>query len=323
MKMALPLALVLLALSLLWHLSLGSRSMGWAEVVQALLAPDSASPAHAVLRELRLPRALAAITAGAALAVAGAVLQALTRNPLAEPATLGLAAGAASAVVLGVGLGGAAWGPWRPVLAAGGALSAAMLVASLTMAAPPARRQATLLLAGAAVTACLLALDGAAFLLWPETFRTLRLWLAGSLVGTDAGRLAMAAPFALAGLALALILGPTLRILSLGEDMARSLGLATGRMQALALLAVLLCTAAAIALAGPLGFVGLVVPHAIRLALPQHALPLPMIALGGALLLVLADIAARLVLAPAELSTGLVTALFGAPVFLWLVRARA
>ena len=94
-------------------------------------------------------------------------------------------------------------------------------------------------------------------------------------------------------------------------------------MQALALLAVLLCTAAAIALAGPLGFVGLVVPHAIRLALPQHALPLPMIALGGALLLVLADIAARLVLAPAELSTGLVTALFGAPVFLWLVRARA
>ncbi|MBL8560650.1 MAG: iron chelate uptake ABC transporter family permease subunit [Gemmobacter sp.] len=324
MRGALPLLLALLALALLWHLSLGARSLSWPEIARALLTPDPASPGHAALRELRLPRALAAIIAGAALAVAGGVLQSLTRNPLAEPATLGLAAGAASAVVLGMGLtGGAALVDWRPAIAGLGALAAAALVGALTLAAPPARRQATLLLAGASVSAGLLALDSAAFLLWPESFRALRLWLAGSLVGVDAARVAASAPVALAGIALALALTPALRLISLGEEVARSLGLAVGRMQALALLSVLACTAAAITLAGPLAFVGLVVPHAMRLLAPRHPLPLALCAVAGALLLLLADLAARLALAPTELATGLVTALIGAPVFLALVRARA
>lgn len=323
MRGALPLFVALLGLALLCHLSVGARSLSWAEILHALLTPDPASPAHAVIRELRLPRALAAIVAGAALAVAGGVLQSLTRNPLAEPATLGLSAGAASAVVLGMGLGAEAPLALRPALAGLGALAAAALVGALTLAAPPARRQATLLLAGASVSACLLALNTAAFLLWPESFRALRLWLAGSLVGLDAAQIASAAPMALAGMALALALTPALRLLSLGEDVARGLGLAVGRMQALALLSVLACTAAAIALAGPLAFVGLVVPHAMRLLAPNHPLPLALAAVAGGVLLLLADLAARLVLAPAELATGLVTALLGAPVFLALVRARA
>ena len=325
MKGALPVLLSLLlaalALALLWHLSLGARSLSWPEIAHALLSPDPTSPEHAVLRELRLPRALAAILAGAALAVAGGVLQTLTRNPLAEPATLGLAAGAATAVVLGMGADMAL--AWRPALAGLGVLAAAALVGALTLAVPPARRQTTLLLAGASVTAGLLALNTAAFLLWPESFRALRLWLAGSLVGVDGAQVAVAAPIALAGLALALALTPALRLLSLGEEVARGLGLSVGRMQALALLSVLACTAAAITLAGPLAFVGLVVPHAMRLLAPRHPLPLALCAVGGALLLLLADLAARLTPAPAELATGLVTALIGAPVFLALVRARA
>ncbi len=323
MKGALPLLLALLALALLWHLSLGARSLSWPEIARALLSPDPALPEHAVLRELRLPRALAAILAGSALAVAGGVLQTLTRNPLAEPATLGLAAGAASAVVLGLAVGGEMLAAWRPAMAGLGALAAAGLVGALTLIVPPAQRQATLLLAGASVTAGLLALNSAAFLLWPESFRALRLWLAGSLVGVDGAQVVLAAPVALAGMALALMLTPALRLLSLGEEVARGLGLSVGRMQALALLSVLACTAAAITLAGPLAFVGLVVPHAMRLLAPRHPLPLALSAVAGAVLLLLADLAARLALAPTELATGLVTALIGAPVFLLLVRARA
>ncbi len=313
-----------LVLACLWHISVGARAVPLPEVWRALTAPDPALFDHAVVRDLRLPRALAAAAVGAGLAVAGALMQAVTRNPLAEPATLGLMAGASSAVVLGIGWFGIAGTGWIPVFAAGGAVGAAALVWTLAAAVPGGARPLSMILAGAAVAAFLGALDSIAMLLDEETFRTLRGWLAGSLSGADMGRLTQAAPWLGGGLILAFLLARPLTALSLGDETAQGLGLPVGRIRALAIGAVVALTAAAVSVAGLMGFVGLVIPHVVRLfAGADYARIVPMSALLGAAYLVVIDTVSRVALAPVEISTGLMTAIIGAPVFLWLVRARA
>jgi iron complex transport system permease protein len=311
-------------LAAMWHISVGARSVPLSEVWRALTAPDPALFDHAVVRDLRLPRALSAAAVGAALAVAGALMQAVTRNPLAEPATLGLMAGASSAVVLGIGWLGIAGTGWIPAFAAGGAVAAAALVWALAAAVPGGARPLSMILAGAAVAAFLGALDSIAILLDEETFRALRGWLAGSLAGADIGRLTHAAPWLGLGMILALGLARPMTALALGDETAQGLGLPVARLRALAVLAVVMLTAAAVSVAGLMGFVGLVIPHVVRLfAGADYARIVPMSALLGAAYLVVIDTVARIALAPLEISTGLMTAVLGAPVFLWLVRARA
>lgn len=312
------------ALAMLWHLSVGARAVPLDQVWQALVRPDPDIFDHAVVRDLRLPRALGAAAAGAMLAVAGALMQAVTRNPLAEPATLGLMAGASSTVVVAIGWLGIAGTAFVPVFAAGGAVAAALLVWTLANAVPGGARPLTLVLAGAAVTAFLEAVDGALLLLNEEVFRDLRLWMSGSLAGVDLARLAQAAPWGLAGLAIALGIARPLTALALGDETAQGLGLPVARLRLVALAAVVALTAASVAVAGLMIFVGLVIPHVVRLfAGADYARIVPMSALAGAAYLVVVDTFARIVLAPSELATGLMTALLGAPVFLWLVRTRA
>lgn len=308
----------------MWHISVGARPVPLAEVWHALTDPDPTMFDHAVVRDLRLPRALSAAAVGAALAVAGTLMQAVTRNPLAEPATLGLMAGASSAVVLGIGWFGIVGTGWIPLFAAAGAVIAAALVWTLAAAVPGGARPLSMILAGAAVAAFLGALDDIALLLDEETFRALRGWLAGSMSGADAARLGWAAPWLLGGLVLALALSRALTALALGDETAQGLGLPVARIRAVAVAAVVALTAAAVSVAGLMGFVGLVIPHVVRLfAGADYARIVPISALLGAAYLVVIDTVARIALAPVEIATGLMTAIIGAPVFLWLVRTRA
>ncbi|QPH55632.1 FecCD family ABC transporter permease [Pontivivens ytuae] len=316
-------ALAALAFAFGWHIAVGAKTIPLGTVLDALVAYDAGTFDHVVVRDLRMPRALVAIGVGAALAVAGALMQGVTRNPLADPGLLGLLVGASFAVVLFhgfLGLGGAAS---IPVFAALGALGGALVVWGVASAAPGGATPLTLVLSGAALTGFLGALISVLHLIDEESFEQLRVWLTGTLAGRRIETALWALPWALAGLGVALLCARQVTALAMGEETATGLGVDVGKLQVAVLFAVVALTAAAVAVAGPMGFVGLVIPHVVRLFIGQdYRRIVPWSAFAGALYMLIADIAARLVLAPIEISTGLVTAFLGAPFFVWLVRAR-
>lgn len=315
--------LALLMLAFLWHISVGARTIPPGTVLEALTAYDATVFDHVVVMDLRLPRAICAALVGASLSVAGALMQGVTRNPLAEPGLLGLLAGASCAVVLVVGVFGLASPGLLPLVAAAGALVAAAVVWGIAVAAPGGATPLTLVLSGAAVSAFLGAVVTIANLLDEQSFEQLRVWMTGSLAGGRAEVLPWALPWLGAGMLVALGTARRVTALAMGDELATGLGMRVGRLKALTLAAVVALTAGSVALAGPLGFVGLVVPHAVRLFTGQdYRLVVPWSAIAGAAYLLVVDIAARMILAPVEISTGLVTALLGAPIFVWLVRAR-
>ncbi|WP_415146225.1 FecCD family ABC transporter permease [Limimaricola cinnabarinus] len=317
------LGLAALALAFAWHVSVGARMIPLAVVAEALLSYDSSVFEHVVIVDLRLPRALLAAVVGAALSVSGALMQGVTRNPLADPGILGLLIGASFAVVLFVGVFDLATPALIPLVAALGAVIAAMAVWGIAAAAPGGAMPLTLVLSGAAVTAFLAALVTIANLLDEQSFEQLRVWMTGSLAGAQGDVIRWALPWFGAGLAVAFAVARQITALAMGEETAIGLGLNIGRLKALTLFAVVALTAAAVAMSGPMGFVGLVVPHAVRLFAGQdYRRIVPWSAIAGAGYLLVVDVAARMVLAPVEISTGLVTALLGAPLFVWLVRAR-
>ena len=287
-----------------------------------------------VVLNIRLPRTLLGLMVGAGLAVSGALMQGLFRNPLADPALVGISAGsglaAATVIVLGDRLRAAAGlsGPMPyaalPIAAFLGGLATTF---GLYRVATRAGRTsvATMLLAGIALAALAGALTG--LLVYASDDRQLRdltFWMLGSLSGATWAKVAASAPAILPVLLLVPFLGRGLNALVLGEAEAFHLGIAVERLKRLAILLVAVAVGAGVAAAGVIGFVGLVVPHVLRMTIgPEHRRLLPACALLGGALLVLADIVARLVAAPAELPIGIVTALVGAPVFLWLLLGRA
>ncbi|SFG10991.1 iron complex transport system permease protein [Palleronia marisminoris] len=321
----LPLPAILIALPLaaaLWHLSAGAQSIPWETVLHALAMPGE-SFETVVIREIRLPRTLGAAIAGAGLGVAGALMQGVTRNPLAEPGLFGLLAGAALAVVAGQsvpGLGGVAA---LPFLAALGAVAGAAMVWALTTLARSGS-ELTPVLAGAAVTAFLVALTTLLNLLDERGFEELRIWLSGSLAGLRMTVILTVLPWVLCGFGAALFIGPRLTALAMGDEAATGLGLSVARLRAAAIAAVVALTAVGVAVAGPLAFVGLTVPHAARLLVGTDYARVVPVSMGlGAAYLLGVDTLARIVLSPSEISTGILTAILGAPVFIALVRLRA
>lgn len=302
------LALVLLSLLLLGgslvHLGLGARWIAPQTVLQALFHYDPRNFDHRIIVDLRLVRLAAALLTGAALGVAGLLLQTVIRNPLGEPHILGLNAGASLAVVatsaLGISLGGVALA--RPLTAACGA---ALLFGGVMLLSSSGRGGVTPLritLCGVALSAFASAVTAAILILDEQTLLAMRTWLAGDLAGLNWQTLRAALLPALAGVTVALGLG--VKIVQ-----TRLLGLA----------AIALLCGSAVAVAGPIGFVGLVVPHAVRRLISEDIrLALPLAAPVGALVLLLADIAARTLVAPQELATGAMTALVGAPVFIFI-----
>lgn len=313
--------LALVMMAAIAHLGLGARYIAPPTVVQALIAFNPHNFDHRVIVSLRLLRLVAALFTGGALGVAGALLQSVIRNPLGEPHILGLNAGAALAVVattaLGITVGDAAVS--RPLIAATGAAVLFSLVMLLCSAGRAGFTPMKVTLCGVALSAFASSITAAILILDEQTLLSMRTWLAGDLAGLSWAQITPAAMAATAGFALAIALAPALNMLALGDTLARGLGVSLTRIRLLSLFAIALLCGAAVAIAGPVGFVGLVVPHMVRrLAGSDLRVVIPLSALGGAALLLLADIAARTLLSPQELATGVMTALVGAPLFMLL-----
>lgn len=309
-----------IVLSMMLHIAVGAKHLPLATVFEALLHKNDQVFDHIIVWDLRLPRAILAVIVGAAISVAGALMQGVTRNPLADPGILGLMAGASFAVVAAVNLFGISSPAWLPVIAAAGALVAALIVYAIAIRAPGGATPATLTLSGAAVTAFLGAWISLMHIMNEDGFDQLRVWLTGSLAGRDLGLLVCAGPPLIVALIVGLALGRQVTVLSMGDEVAAGLGVKTGRLKLILLVVVVVLTASAVTLAGPLGFIGLVIPHAVRLfAGSDYRLIVPFSALAGAAYLTAVDIIARMALQPQEISTGLVTAMIGAPLFVFLV----
>lgn len=336
--MSRPSALTLLALllgaAIVLSLGIGAMPIRPSEVLAILasrlgLGSAAVDERHAaVLLSIRLPRVLLAALVGGGLSVAGAALQGLFRNPLADPALLGVSGGAvlstASALVLGLGGVATLFGPASLALAAfAGGLLATLLVWRLARG-DHGTSVASLLLAGLAVNA--LAGAGTGLLLFAandSALRDIMFWTMGSFGGTTWSSLLAAGPLLLVSCLLMLGLARPLNALLLGESEALHLGVDTQRLKRRVVVLAALATGAAVSVSGVIGFVGLLVPHLVRLVLgPDHRALLPCAALLGATLLVCADALARVVVSPAELPIGIVTTLLGAPCFAWLLRGR-
>lgn len=275
----------------------------------------------AIIRDLRLPRALLAFLVGGSLAVTGAALQALVRNPLADPYLLGLSGGAGLGAVVAIAL---RWsGPWMlPATAFAGALAAILLVYRLGVVTGAVLDTRILLLAGVVVGAFATAIMGAIMAVSPAAdLRNAFVWLLGGFGTASWQSVTVFSAYAVVPAATIYLQGRSLDLLTLGEEPARYLGAEVERTKRLVYGAASLLTAAAVAVSGTIGFVGLVVPHAIRLLWGHlHRTLLPAAFLLGGTLLVLADALARTLFAPVELPVGVVTALVGVPVFVFLVR---
>lgn len=314
------LALAVLAVVVFLSLSIGSRALPLGVVLEALSAPDG-SPEHLVVTELRLPRTLLGLAVGAALGVAGALIQALTRNPLADPGILGVNAGAGFAVVLGVAVFGVTRIEQYLPFAFAGAVFATVLVYGIAARGGGGATPLRLTLVGIALAAVLGGLSSTMALLDPDTFDRMRYWGAGSIADRPEGTVLAVAPFIALGLVLALASARSLNAIVLGDDLARSLGASVVSTRVLTVVAVTLLCGAATAAAGPLVFIGLMVPHAVRwLTGPDQRWILPFCLVLSPVLLLVSDIVGRLVVYPAELQVGIVTAFIGAPVLIALVR---
>ena len=309
---------LLLAMGAIAHLGIGARFIAPRTVVDAFFHFDPRNFDHNVIIRLRLLRLCAAMVTGAALGVAGVLLQSVIRNPLGEPHILGLNAGAALAVVITSALGlSLPFG--RPLVAAAGAAALFLLVLTFSSSGRTGLTPMKVTLCGVAMSAFASSVTAAILILDEQTLLAMRTWLAGDLAGLSAGTIGSAAGVAAAGFVLALWLSPSLNMLALGDRMAQGLGVSLLKTRLFALLAIALLCGAAVSIAGPIGFIGLVVPQLIRrLVTVDIRAMVPLSALCGALVLLLADVAARTLFTPYELATGVMTALVGAPVFIFL-----
>ncbi|WP_425965095.1 iron chelate uptake ABC transporter family permease subunit [Rhizobium nepotum] len=314
--------LVLFATCVL-SLLIGARSISPSMAWDALRAYDAGLADHIIIRDYRLPRTLLCIMCGAAFGVSGALIQATTRNPLADPGILGVNAGAAFFVTITVGLFG-----WQSIgsyvyAAFVGAVVVALLVYALGAAGRDGATPVRLVLSGVAVSAVLGGIGSSITLLNPQAFDTIRMWSIGSVAGRDMYVVETVAPFILVGLAVSLAASHALNVMVLGDDLARSLGASILRARILVVIAVTLLAGAATAAVGPIGFVGLMVPHMVRwfTGTDQRWIVLLTMIVAPVLLLI-ADITGRLILYPNELEAGIVTAFLGAPVLILLARGR-
>lgn len=313
--------LVLLLVIVVVSLAVGAKQIPVGSVIDSFTSYDPTNTDHLVVRELRLPRTIVGLMVGAALGVAGALMQAVTRNPLADPGILGVNAGASFAVVIGIwafGVGSVLGLVW---FAFAGAAVTSVVVYLLGSVGRGGATPVRLALAGAALSALLFALTRAVTLLDTSTLDQFRFWAVGSLSGRDVEVARSLAGFIVAGLVIAVAVARPLNVLALGEDTAAALGTKVGWTRAFSGLAIMLLCGAAVAAVGPVGFVGLVVPHAVRSRVgPDQRWLIPACALAGPALLLLCDTLGRVVARPGEVQVGIMTAGIGGPAFVLLVR---
>lgn len=320
------LLILLLAIALLSAASLafGTRAVPLSTLPDALLHPSPDNPwDQRIISELRLPRTVLALVVGAALGVAGALVQGHTRNPLADPGLLGVNAGAALAVVIGFTWLGATTVLATSVLALIGALMATVLVFAVAQVVGNRSDPLTLVLAGAALTAVVSSATTAIVFSSSNNLDRMRMWTVGSLIGRDGSFVSAMTPALLVVILLALCTAPQLNSLALGEDVAESLGISVTFARALGIGLIAILAGISTAAAGPIGFVGLLVPHVMRSTIgPDYRWLLPSSALAGAILLLASDIVGRLIAHPGEVQVGIVVAFVGAPVFIAMMARR-
>ncbi|MFC5288271.1 FecCD family ABC transporter permease [Actinokineospora guangxiensis] len=315
-------AVVVLAMVCLVSVAVGSRMLPLDVVWKVLTGEIITGDEYTIIWDHRVPRTLIGLTCGLALGVAGALMQALTRNPLADPSLLGVDIGASTAVVAALSLFGVTAIGDYIWFAFGGAAVASVLVyllgATGRMVTPE-----RMVLAGAAISAALGAVVAAVLLLDPAAFQQFRFWQIGSINGRDLDAVMTVSTFVCAGLGVAALLAAPLNALALGEDTGRALGVRVGQVRVGCVLAITLLCGASVALAGPIAFIGLTVPHIARaITGPDQRWVLPYCAVLAPTLLLMADVLGRLVMSPREIEVGIVTALLGAPVFIALCRRR-
>ncbi|UGQ57093.1 iron ABC transporter permease [Rhodococcus pyridinivorans] len=310
-----------LVLLVIASITIGSRNVDWADIVAALGGATDNIGQGAIAK--RIPRTVLAMLVGAALGLAGAVMQGVTRNPLADPGILGVNMGASLAVVIGM-----AWfGLWTQTsmiwIAIIGAAAAAVFVYTIGSLGRGGATPLKLALAGAATSAALASFVTAVILPRGDIAGSVRSWQIGGVGGANFDAISQALPFFVVGFAICLLSARSLNSLALGDDMAAGLGERVALARGISSLGAVLLCGAATAIAGPIAFVGLVVPHLCRLLIGiDNRWLLPFSALVGAGLLTAADVVGRIVARPAEIDVGIITALIGAPFFVYIVRRQ-
>jgi len=315
-------AVVVLGAAVLLSLMVGSKALAPATVISALFDFDG-SDAQAIVRDSRLPRTVVGLVVGPALGVCGALIQAFTRNPLADPGILGVNAGATFAVTIGVGLLGVR-GPnayvWFALIGALLVTLVVYLIGGTGRGGPSAGRMT---LAGVAIGAVLSGITSIVMLKNIEVFSTLRFWGLGSLGGRDDSAVAIIAPFIAVGLVISFLIARPLNAIALGDDLGRTLGAGLVRTRVISIIGVTILAGGATALAGPIAFIGLMVPHAVRwFTGPDQRWIIVYSALVAPSMLLLSDVIGRVVLPSGELQVSIVTAVIGAPVLILLARRK-
>lgn len=314
---------ILLVLAVAVSLIVGTESVAPQRVLAAIFGGNTDGEARVLVFQYRLPRTVVAIAVGAALGVAGALIQAYTRNPLADPGILGVNAGAVFAVTLAFWLG---WSSSVSSLVLPALLGALVTTIAVLLLASTGRGPATpvrMTLSGVALAAVLSGVTTSIRLSDPDTFEHLRSWAAGSVAGRELTDLANVTPYLVVGLLLAVPLLKPLNAIALGTELATSLGVNTALIRVLTVLAATLLVGSATAVAGPIGLLGLMVPHACRLlAGNDHTRIIPLSVLAAPVIILVADIVARVIIPLREVPVGIVTAFIGAPVLIWLIHDK-
>jgi iron complex transport system permease protein len=312
-----------LAVLFVASIAFGTRGVGWADISGALFGTSGGDELGRAAVVKRLPRTVLALLVGSALSVSGATMQAITRNPLAEPGILGVSSGAALAVVIGVAFVGLSDPYAYMALAVVGAAAAAALVYIVGSLGREGASPLKLALAGAATTAAFSSLVNAILLPRVDVMTSFRLWQIGGVGGASWDHIVVVTPLLGAGLLVCIINARGMNVLALGDDLAAGLGAGVARTRLASAAGAVVLAGVATSIAGPIAFVGLVVPHVCRLLVgSDHRWLLPFAALGGAALLVAADVVGRIIARPEEVEVGIVTAVIGAPVLIWVARRQ-
>lgn len=312
------LLIILLGICVLASLAFGSRTIGWTQLMDGLLHSDVQSHEANVVRQ-RISRTIFSLMCGAALGVSGSLMQSVTRNPIADPSILGVNTGAALFVVCGISflhISTASQYIWLALL---GAIITAIFVFGIGSMGSGGATPLKLVLAGAATSAALSSLVIAIMIPRTNVMDQFRFWQVGSVGSGNWSSISTFIPFLMVGVLIALFTAPALNAMALGDEVATGLGVRTGMIRLIAAFAGILLCGAATALAGPIGFIGLLATHVVRLVIgPDLRFIIPMSALSGAIILTVSDICGRLIGSPGELEVGIVTAFIGAPILILL-----
>ena len=310
---------VLLIFGILLSIAIGSRSLSFQSVIEALLFQKDGLE-MTIVRE-RIPRTIFGILAGSSLAVAGCLMQSITRNPVADPSILGVNSGASLFVVCGIAFFHIQNTYQYILLGFLGALVTALFVYGIASSGYGGPTPMKLVLSGTATSIALSSIVSAIMLPNTQVMDTFRFWQVGSIGGSDLDAIIALLPCFVVGLLIAFALAHSLNTLSLGDELAMGLGIHVMKVRSLAALAGVLLCGTTTALAGPIGFIGLMVPHLIRSICGDNLrILLPYCAIGGSVLLLICDVIGRVIMSPTELEVGIVTALIGAPIFIWIVQ---